>query len=169
MLVDDKPAKLPDWSRETKGFFEWNPSRSLIASIRMYQEFSGSNGVLNILRKNIAVLLHRFWSIVTGADIPLTTQLGGGLLIPHPNGVVIHPAAVIGMNCLIFQQVTIGTANNIGPPVIGNNVDIGAGAKVLGKLEIGDGAKIGANAVVLSSVPSGATAVGIPARVLGKS
>ena len=89
----------------------------------------------------------------------------GGLMIPHPNGVVIHPDAVIGPNCLLFQQVTIGTCGPLaGTPRIGGHVDIGAGAKVLGGVHIGDHVKVGANAVVLCDVPSGATVVGIPAR-----
>lgn len=54
------------------------------------------------------VLRHRFRSAVTGADIPIDSRVGGGLLIPHPNGIVIHPGAEIGCNCLVFQQVTIG-------------------------------------------------------------
>lgn len=85
--------------------------------------------------------------------------------MPHPNGIVIHPAAVVGPNCLIFQQVTIGHRAE-GVPTIGGHVDIGAGAKILGPVTIGDHAIIGANAVVLIDVPSGATAVGIPASLL---
>ena len=112
-----------------------------------------------------AVLRHRFWSVVTGADIPINCQLGGGLLIPHPNGIVIHPDAQVGPNCLIFQQVTIGAAHG-GVPRIAGHVDIGAGAKVLGSIIVGEHAQIGANAVVLNDVPAGATAVGIPARLV---
>jgi serine O-acetyltransferase len=111
------------------------------------------------------VLLHRIWSIVTGAEIPLGSKIEGGLLIPHPNGIVIHPDAVIGPNCLVFQQVTIGSGKG-GVPTIGGHVDIGAGAKVLGGITIGNHALIGANAVVLTDVPAGATAVGIPARII---
>jgi serine O-acetyltransferase len=85
------------------------------------------------------------------------------LLIPHPNGIVIHPEAKIGVNCLIFQQVTIGGGAH-GFPEIAGRVDFGAGAKVLGSVRIGAQARIGANAVVLRDVPSGAVAVGIPAR-----
>lgn len=85
--------------------------------------------------------------------------------MPHPNGIVIHPAARIGVNCLIFQQVTIGAIDNQPLPVIGGHVDIGAGAKILGHVKVGNHARIGANAVVLKEVPAGATAVGIPARV----
>jgi serine O-acetyltransferase len=102
--------------------------------------------------------------VVTGADIPLTCHIGGGLLIPHPNGIVVHPDARIGVNCLIFQQVTIGTGDRRGVPDIGGHVDIGAGARILGPVRIGAHARIGANAVVLADVAAGATAVGIPAR-----
>lgn len=103
--------------------------------------------------------------MVTGAEIPLNAQIGGGLVIPHPNGIVIHPGAVIGPNCLIFQQVTIGSGKG-GVPTIGGHVDIGAGAKILGGVTIGNHARIGANAVVITDVPAGATAVGIPARII---
>lgn len=90
--------------------------------------------------------------------------------MPHPNGIVIHPDARIGPNCLIFQQVTIGSGGPIaGVPTIGGHVDIGAGAKLLGGIQIGDHAKIGANSVVLSDIPPYATAVGMPARVIYKS
>jgi serine O-acetyltransferase len=87
------------------------------------------------------------------------------LLLPHPNGIVIHPDAGLGPNCLLFQQVTIG-ADDRGVPKIGGHVDIGAGAKVLGPVTIGNHARIGANAVVIDDVPEGATAVGVPARVI---
>jgi serine O-acetyltransferase len=85
------------------------------------------------------------------------------LLIPHPNGVVVHPEAVIGPNCLLFQQVTIGTGPKPGVPRLGGNIDVGPGAKILGGVVIGDHAVIGANAVVLNDVPAGAVAVGVPA------
>jgi serine O-acetyltransferase len=101
---------------------------------------------------------------VTGADIPLNCRLGGSLLLPHPNGIVIHPEAEIGQNYLLFQQVTIGTRGS-GIPKIEGHVDIGAGAKILGAVTVGRHAKIGANAVVLRDVPAGATAIGVPAKI----
>lgn len=156
-------ATKPDISREYKTLFSWDPSRSLLASIRSYQANLGSRTPLGFLRRKMAVIRHRHWSIVTGADIPLNSQIGGGLLMPHPNGIVIHPHVKIGPNCLIFQQVTIGQRNG-GVPTIGGHVDIGAGAKILGPINIGDHAVIGANAVVLNDVPAGFTAVGIPAK-----
>ena len=151
-------AETPDWSRETPLRY-WDPARRLLAALRAYDAHR------RWPLRRLHVLRHRLWSIVTGADIPLGTRIGGGLLMPHPNGIVIHPDAVIGPNCLIFQQVTIGGGPG-GTPRIGGHVDIGAGARVLGGVTIGDHARIGANAVVLCDVPAGATAVGIPARII---
>jgi serine O-acetyltransferase len=88
----------------------------------------GNGGIANLLRP-LLVWKYRFWSAICGADIPLNSNLGGGLIILHPNGIVIHPDAVIGPNCLIFQQVTIGAGSVPGFPKIGGHVDIGAGAK----------------------------------------
>lgn len=153
-----------DVTREQKNEFQWVPGKSLIASLRSYQRHQKSRNPIRVLMKKWAVFSHRFWSVVTGADIPINCKIGGGLLLPHPNGVVIHSDAEIGPNCLIFQQVTIG-ARNGGVPTIGGHVDIGAGAKILGPINIGDHVKIGANAVVLKDVPSGCTVTGIPAQL----
>lgn len=151
-------AQVPDWSRERSAFLQWNPSRALLASLRAYQHHRLQQGVVAIVLRKIAGLRHRFWSVVTGADIPLNCHVGGGLLMPHPNGIVVHSDAVIGPNCLLMQQVTIGTRNS-GVPVIGGHVDIGAGAKILGAVRIGDHAKIGANALVIHDVPAGGVAM----------
>jgi serine O-acetyltransferase len=156
-------ATVPDWSREAKSLFEWAPSRSLLASIRAYQRHHGRKNPVSRFLKRIAVLRHRFWSVVTGSDIPVNTSIAGGLLLPHPNGVVIHPECRIGPNCLIFQQVTLGSAGQ-GVPTVGGHVDIGAGAKVLGPIHLDDDSVVGANAVVLSDVAKGVTVVGAPAR-----
>jgi serine O-acetyltransferase len=158
-------ATVPDPSRETKPFFAWMPSRSLLAAMRAHQRASASRAPWAPLLRKWAVLRHIFWSIVTGADVPVTCRIEPGLLLPHPNGVVIHPDARIGPNCLFFQQVTIGSAHG-GVPLIEGHVDIGAGAKVLGAVRVGAHAQIGANAVVVSDVPPGATVVGIPARIV---
>ena len=143
-------SSVPDWTREETKPRSWNPSRALLRSIRDYQN---AQGQLATMRRKIAVLRHRLWSVVTGADIPINAAIGGGLLIPHPNGIVIHPHAKIGCNCLIFQQVTIG-ATSKGIPTIGGHVDIGAGAKIIGPVHVGDHARIGANAVVREDVPA---------------
>jgi serine O-acetyltransferase len=158
-------ATEPDWSREQKPLLSWQPGRSLLASLRDHERWSRSAAPWALVMRRLATLRHRFWSVVTGADIPIGCRIGGGLLLPHPNGVVIHPDAEIGPNCLVFQQVTIG-ATERGVPQLAGHVDIGAGAKLLGPISIGADVHIGANAVVLDDVPAGATAVGVPARVL---
>jgi len=164
-LARQRPStKTPDWSREECELFSWRPSRQLLRALRDYTKARERGGLVGLAQRKVATLRHRFWSAVTGAEIPLNAaRIAGGLVIPHPNGVVVHPEAVIGPNCLLFQQVTIGTGPRPGVPRLGGNVDVGPGAKILGGVTIGDGAIIGANAVVLNDVPAGATAVGIPA------
>ena len=155
----------PDWSREEPVRW-WDPSRQLLATIRAHARASRRRGLAWRLAQKVAVLRHRFWSVVAGADIPINAhQLGGGLLLPHPQGVVIHPDVELGPNCLLMQQVTLGTGPKPGVPKLGGHVDVGAGAKILGGVVIGDHAVIGANAVVISDVPAHAVAVGIPAVV----
>ncbi len=158
-------STVPDWSREAIVRGEWDPAKRLLAAVRRYQRNPGQS-ILSRLRRVRAVLEYRFWSVVCGAEIPLNGNIGGGLMLPHPQGVIIHPEAEIGPNCLIFQGVTIGKADmHLPAPKIGGHVDIGAGAKILGDLRIGDHARIGANAVVLIGVPGGASAVGVPAVI----
>lgn len=150
-------ASEPDWQREfAKG---WMPGAKLVRTVRDWQDTR--NGVM----RKIAVLRHRFWSAVTGADIPVNSKISGGFLIPHPSGIVIHPEVEIGPNCLIFQNVTLGMRNG-GVPKLGGHVLIGAGAVILGDVTIGDHAVVGANAVVLQDIPDGATAVGNPCKIL---
>lgn len=100
-----------------------------------------------------------------GLEISPGADVGGGFYLAHPNGCVIH-ARKIGRNCSIISNVTIGMRNRWEFPVIGDNVFIGAGARVLGGITVGNGAVIGANAVVIDDVPDGATVVGIPAKVV---
>lgn len=110
-----------------------------------------------------------FGMFFTMIDIHPAATIGRRVFIDHGVGVVIGETAVIGNDVVIYQQVTLGgvsTSKGKRHPTIGNNVVIGAGAKVLGNIYIGDDAKIGANSVVVKNVPFSATAVGIPARVL---
>jgi serine O-acetyltransferase len=157
--VSQISSEIPDWSRERPRQW-WDPGRKLLLTVRRYQYWTQKEGIIARLLCKLQVLPYRFWSVVTGAEIPLTCQIGGGLLIPHPNGIVIHPDAKIGVNCLIFQQVTIGNRDIPGSPEIAGHVDIGAGAKILGPLKIGAHARIGANAVILKDIEPGASAVG---------
>ena len=106
---------------------------------------------------------------LTGIEIHPGAKIGRGLFIDHGMAVVIGETAELGDNCTLYQGVTLGgTGKDVGKrhPTLGNNVMVGAGAKVLGPFKVGDYAKIAANAVVLKEVPPGATAVGIPAKVV---
>lgn len=105
----------------------------------------------------------------TGIEIHPGATIGKGLFIDHGMGVVIGETAEIGDNCTIYQGVTLGgTGKDVGKrhPTLGNNVMVGAGAKVLGPIKINDDSKVAANAVVLKEVPQNSTAVGIPAKVV---
>ena len=106
---------------------------------------------------------------LTGIEIHPGATIGKGLFIDHGMGVVIGETAEIGDNCTIYQGVTLGgTGKDVGKrhPTLGDNVMVGAGAKVLGPVKIGSNSKIAANAVVLREVPENSTAVGIPAKVV---
>lgn len=112
-------------------------------------------------------LLFRFVETAVGVSLPKAAQIGPGLRIWHFGGIFLHPDSVIGANCTLRQGVTIGNREAGGPvPVLGDNVDVGAYAQLLGGIRIGHGCKIGAMSVVLCDVPDGATAVGAPARVI---
>lgn len=105
----------------------------------------------------------------TGIEIHPGATIGKGLFIDHGTGVVIGETTEIGDNCMIYQGVTLGgTGKDIGKrhPTLGDNVMVGAGAKVLGPVKIGNNVKIAAGAVVLTDIPDNSTAVGVPARVV---
>ena len=107
----------------------------------------------------------------TGIEIHPGAQLGHGILIDHGSGVVIGETAVVGDNCTIYQGVTlggVGTQKGKRHPTLGNNVMVGAGAKILGAFEVGDNCSIAANAVLLKPLEDNVTAVGIPARPVKK-
>lgn len=104
-----------------------------------------------------------------GIDLPYTVQLGRRVVIEHQGAIVIHGNSIIGDDCIIRQGVTLGNRYLDRPleaPVLGDRVNVGAGAKILGQVHLNNDVNIGANAVVLKDVPAGETAVGIPAKVL---
>ena len=110
------------------------------------------------------------WSkLWTGIEIHPGAQIGKRLVIDHGTGIVIGETAEIGDDCLLYQGVTLGgTGKDVGKrhPTLGNNVMVGAGAKVLGPIHVGNNARIAANAVVLREVPDNATVVGVPGHVV---
>jgi serine O-acetyltransferase len=106
--------------------------------------------------------------IMTGIELPCEVTLGRRFRIDHFGGIIISGDAVFGDDCVVRNGVTVGLRQTgfRGSPVLGNRVDIGSGAKILGPIRIGDDVAIGANAVVITDVPSNSIAVGVPARIL---
>lgn len=111
---------------------------------------------------------------VLGVELPAETHVGPRLRLPHPQGIIVNKDTRIGAECMIRANTTFGNivhhdGSESGCPTIGDRVEFGVGAIVLGGVSIGDGARVGAGAVVLRDVPDGATAVGNPARIVGES
>ncbi len=110
--------------------------------------------------------------IVTGIEIHPAAIIGRRLFIDHGQGIVIGETTIIGDDVLLYQQVTLGgTGKEKGKrhPTLGNNVIVGAGAKVLGNITIGDNVRVGAGSVVVQNVPENSTVVGVPARVVHRT
>ena len=123
-----------------------------------------------LLRKLCSLIykiLFKFIQIVTGVELPCEVDVGRNFVIDHFGGIVVSGYAKFGDNCRIRNGVVVGLAHAADPcaPVLGNNVDIGTGAKVLGRIRIGNNVRIGANAVVVRDVPDDSIAVGVPAVV----
>ena len=120
----------------------------------------------------VARVISQTARFLTGIEIHPGAKIGKGFFIDHGMGVVIGETTEIGDNCLVYQGVTLGgTGKDIGKrhPTIGNNVLIGAGAKILGPVTVGDNTNIAAGAVVLDRIPKNSTAVGVPARVVRRN
>lgn len=125
------------------------------------------NGLVKKLHTAVYWFLFRIIETLTAISIPKTAKIGPGLRIWHFGGIFIHSNAVIGSNCTLRQGVTIGNrGDNQYAPVIGDNVDIGAYAQILGDVRVGNNCKIGAMTLVIADIPDNATAVGIPARII---
>lgn len=126
----------------------------------------------NIGLKWLARILSHLVRWLTGIEIHPGAKIGKRFFIDHGMGIVIGETAEIGDDCTLYQGVTLGgTTWNKGKrhPTLGNNVVVGAGAKILGPFKVNDGARVGSNSVVLNEVPAGATMVGIPAHVVGSA
>lgn len=118
----------------------------------------------------IGAALRHLGQFLFACHIGSHAKIGEGCVFQHNGlGVVISEHATVGERCMVYQHVTVGALEDGSKeaPAIGSDVVIGAGATLLGPIKIGDGAKIGAGAVVLKDVPAGATAVGVPAKIIG--
>lgn len=129
---------------------------------------------LTFVRKIFSIfykVLYKCIQIMTGIELPCEVKVGRNFRIDHFGDIIISGYASFGDNCIVRNGVTVGLKNidEIAAPSIGSDVNIGAGAKILGPITVGDNVDIGANAVVIHSIPSNSVAVGVPARVLAKS
>jgi serine O-acetyltransferase len=124
--------------------------------------------VLRSLLKLVCAIWQKLVEMITSVELPNRAEIGGGVFMPHANGIVIHIDAKIGCNCNISQQVTIGVGGTdpSGTPTIGDRVFLGPGAKLFGPIAVGDDVAIGANAVLMKDLPDHVVAVGIPAKVI---
>ena len=127
-------------------------------------------GTLQSILCSIHLVMYRYVRNHYGIELPATTKVGRRFLLGHQSGIVIHPHAEIGDDCMIRQNVTIGSATPDRvfqeAPKLGNRVQVGAGAVIVGKVTIGDGARIGPMAVVLTNVPAGASVFVAPPRII---
>jgi len=127
----------------------------------------------SIIRRSFSLLyklLYKMVQILTGIELPCEVPVGRNFRIDHCGDIIISGYASFGDNCIIRNGVTVGLKNisEKAAPSFGNNVNIGAGAKILGDITIGNNVDIGANAVVLTSVPENSIAVGVPAKIITK-
>lgn len=161
--------------KEVRAIFERDPAATSFIDVLL--SYSGLHALV-LHRMSHAFLLVRvpflpraisqFGRFLTGIEIHPGARIGDGLFIDHGTGVVIGETAIIEDNVTLYQGVTLGgTGKERGKrhPTIGNNVVIGAGAKILGNITIGDNSYIGANAVVIRDVPHNSTVVGVPGRI----
>jgi serine O-acetyltransferase len=161
---------LLSWWRTLREDFACNPSgdaRTTLVIWRAGQALYRRPGVVPFLLRRLFRMADWVWTRgYIGADLPFQVPAGPGLRLPHAGrGVIVHPTVRLGAGVTLYHQVTVGVRDDRPAATIGNGVEIGAGAKILGPVQIGDDARIGANAVVLTDVPDGATAVGVPATI----
>jgi serine O-acetyltransferase len=147
-----------------------NPAVWAIASYRLgnWLYIAKPSLLIRIPLKLLSFLANNFCGIFMEMFIDPHATIGGGLYIGHIGGVHINPQAVLGNDCDLAHRVTIGTSamGRQGAPVLGDNVYIGTGATLVGKIKVGNGAKIAANTLVITNVPDGATVMGVPGRII---
>lgn len=158
-ILEKEPVSLKFKLR----MFLMTPGFQFVFALRLQEWLLGIPVIGRALRRLV------WWlsCIMFSSEIALGAEVGGGLYVPHPYGIVVGVAR-LGHDITLLQNVTIGRKSGRDPhdPVIGDRVAIFSGAALLGSITVGSGAVIGANAVVLKDVPPGATAIGVPARII---
>jgi serine O-acetyltransferase len=171
-LSGDRPGvwRLIREDRSTQREGLWAQGFWALAVYRLsHRRLARRAGLVRRLWGGWAKLAGKAVECLCGISLPEGTTIGRRLRIEHFGGIIVHSATVIGDDCLLRQNVTLGNRSEARPmdaPVLGNRVQVGAGAVILGGVHIGDDAVIGANAVVLIDVPAGGVAVGNPAQLV---
>lgn len=147
-----------------------NPAVWAIAVHRLghWLYFDKPNPLIAIPLKVVFFFANLFCEVVMEMHLDAQATIGPGFYIAHIGGVHINPAAVIGRNCDLTHHVTIGASamGRSGVPILGDDVYVGTGATLAGKIKVGSGAKIAANTLVITNVPEGATIMGVPGRIV---
>lgn len=147
-----------------------NPAVWSIACYRLGNWLNTSPPALpvRVPLKILSFAANKFCEVFMEMCIDPAASIGGGFYIGHIGGVHINPGAVLGKNCDLAHRVTIGASamGRQGVPVLGDEVYIGTGAALVGKIRIGNGVKIAANTLVMSNIPDGATVMGVPGRII---
>jgi len=165
--------------RDAKNIQKKDPaSRNLLQVILLYPGFhilffhKIAHFLYNYKINFLARLISQVARFLTGIEIHPGAQIGKRLFIDHGMGIVIGETTIIGNDCTIYHNVTLGGTGKDKykrHPDLGNNVYIGAGVKILGPIKVGNNVKIGANAVVIESIENNVTVVGIPAKIVRKN
>lgn len=140
--------------------------RMTLFVLRAGQALHGRPGPVAFLLRRVVAVARALWiEGIIGAEIPSMVTIGPGLRLPHAGrGVMIHPSVTIGAGCTLYHQTALGVRDGGDGPQIGDDVEIGAGAKILGAVRVAAGTRVGANAVLVTDTEPGGTYVGMPAR-----
>lgn len=178
-ILDDSPTLAASAARDLCAIVERDPAcDSPLQPLLFYKGFHAistyrmSHHLWHEGRKELAMYFQSIASEVYGVDIHPAARIGCGILLDHATSFVVGETAIIEDNVSILHEVTLGgTGKETGDrhPVVRSGVLLGAGVKVLGRVELGEGAKVGAGSVVLSDVPPHTTVAGVPAEVVGVS
>ena len=170
--TNQNPLPLRELLAEDLAAHGGDRTRPGYRALRAHRIGNWRMGLPTPLRQAVGVfyrLKFRHARDVLGIELPYAAKLGRRVVIEHQGAIVVHGNVVMGDDCVIRQGVTLGNKTMDRPmdaPTLGDRVNVGAGAKVLGAVTLGDDAQVGANAVVVKDVPAGVTVVGIPAKPL---
>jgi serine O-acetyltransferase len=164
--VDESGRWAADLARYGPNAWLMQPSFWAVSVYRYGRWTRTCSPFLRLPAHALYFVLYSLVRLMTGVDIPRSVEIGPGILIHHFGTVIVHPRARIGSRFTMRHGVTIGAKRGDDVPVIGDDVEVGAFAQILGAVHVGDGSTIGAMTLVLRDVPAGATVVGVPGRLL---